>query len=140
MLITSAQYRNIKVNKINVRKKYAKNDFTRLTGAEAIEMEGGSNCILAKKKTMNGFDIKRYAYCLYIDFRKGIDNSYIKMSNKCNVNNCVKQEHLIATFKPTKEDIQYICDNLKTNGIEWLSNVFTVPIPLLSKFIEHIFK
>lgn len=110
-------------------KKNAKNGFTALTGIEAFQMLGGSDCLIVKNKSVKGYNPLRYAYMKYCGMN-GI-NENISVKNSCGVLNCVKKEHLIAVFNPTIEDKEYIRVYSKVNTKEELAHWFKVPIELL---------
>ncbi len=90
-------------------------------------MYGATNCILATKLTHKGIKIQLYAYCIYNDY---VFNTTIKVVSSCNILNCVKREHLIAYYCPTKGENDYILSYLKIDGHEHLANSYNVPLSL----------
>jgi hypothetical protein len=115
-------------------KKTADNEFTALTGIKAFRMIGGSNCVIVRSKTVKGIKPCRFAYRKY----NGMDNkgAYIEMSELveihtiCGVLNCVGKEHIVAKYKPCKEDIEYIQSYHKVNSLSEMSHFMKVPIQI----------
>lgn len=116
-------------------KKTAKNIFTALSGKDAFQMFGGSNCLIVKNLTVSGKqNVQRYAYSLYQE-ETYILNKFIKITCTCGVANCIKKEHLIAEYIPSKEEIEYINTYKDVDGIEVLAHNIKVPVELLTKFL-----
>lgn len=115
-------------------KKHASNEFMALFGIEAFPLLGGSNCLIVKHLTYNGHPIQRVAYLGYISSLTHQGTSAIKVNATCGIANCVLRDHLIASYKPTKKDQEYIRDNLYL-GHEFLTNALRVP----SKLFEQIY-
>jgi hypothetical protein len=79
-------------------KRNADNEFTTLTGIRAIQMEGGSNCLITKQNTLNNKPIRKVAYLLYNNIT-GVHPKRLramKVKTSCGVKNCVCRDHLIA--------------------------------------------
>jgi hypothetical protein len=115
-------------------KKYADNEFTAITGILAIQMRGGSNCLICNIIKTKDVPIQKYAYFQYNKLYKPYPP--IKLSTTCNVSNCVNKDHLIATYHPTKENIQYINTYLHVDGIEQLAFNLKIPVTLLSAYLK----
>jgi hypothetical protein len=79
-------------------KKQADNEFTALTGIRAIQMDGGSNCLITKQSTLNGTPIRKAAYILYNETYKVHPKrlKLMKVKTSCGVKNCVHRDHLVA--------------------------------------------
>lgn len=115
-------------------KKTAKNPFTALCGKRAFELFGGTNCLVTESVTTTGsMDIKKYAYFLYLDFKN--QNKDIRVTSTCGVANCVKKDHLVAEYSPSKADLEYINTYKDVDGIEVLAHNMKVPVDLLTKFL-----
>lgn len=120
--------------KYRVRKQF-KNEFSFLSGIEAIPMLGGSECLLSKQKaTTNHLPIQRHAYILY---NKNIAISpSLYISSTCGVKNCVKREHLQAKYCPTEADKKYIKDWLKVYGKEQMAHTMKVPLDIFEAWLS----
>ena len=88
-------------------KKANKNPFSGISGIDAVQLSGALDCIVTSQKSKElkaphkisnreTIPIKKYAYHLYTNIRLSDIKS---VTNSCGVNECVKQEHLIATLK-----------------------------------------
>lgn len=98
-------------------------------------MSGGSNCLITKHNTISGnISVQRYAHSKY--FFYPLNNSKVKVKSTCGVLNCVNKNHLIAEYKPTKKDIEYINTYIKVDGIEIMSHRLEIPIHILTEFIK----
>lgn len=86
-------------------KKYAKNDFTRLTGIFAIQVRIPNGCLVVDQLKTGGMSVQRYAYIHYFDLPR-LHRS-VSVTTVCDVENCVKKDHLKVVYKPTKEHIDY---------------------------------
>jgi len=111
-------------------KKHADNEFTAITGIEAILIMNGSNCLVVRKMTADRCPIQRYSYCLYSNNKLFYKNPYIKVTSSCGVLNCVRQNHLTATYEPTTKDNTYILEHLKIEGHEQLAHIKNIPLAL----------
>lgn len=120
-----------KQNRYRIRNRARNNPFSVLSGIEAFEMEGGSGCTIIKSKN---YQIQ--AFCLYNELSE--ISPKLKIIPSCGVKNCVKKEHLIATYQPTKKDAEYIKDYLKIDGAEYLSHTLNVPIGVFEEYIKTI--
>lgn len=110
--------------------------FSQHTGIPTVNIENGLGCTVVAQKTIaNGISITLYAYLLYSDF-KGKINTGVKISHTCNIGNCVQLDHLIATYTPSKKDIEYINSYLKLDGIEHLAHVLRVPLPAFRQYLK----
>lgn len=110
------------------------NEFSVLTGILAIEVLNTDKCLVTKALSISGgTPIQRYAYYLYTNTPP---NKHIKISASCGILNCVRKDHLIAKYQPTKKDIDYISTYLKIDGIEQLSKVLKVPSNLLTDYLS----
>lgn len=117
-------------------KKTANNLYSRLTGREAIQLTGNSDCLVQKyTKIKGGIPIERYAYTQY----KGQIPKTVHVSQICGVKQCVKQEHLRASYHPTKEDEQYIKNYIKIDGPEVLAERLGVPFKIFEEYISYQF-
>ena len=98
--------------KYRVRKS-AQNEFSAITGREAIQLSGSSDCLISPHTTTGeGVSIQHLAYDAY--YRPGEDvirrkksdmlHRSVKVRAICGVDQCVKKEHLEAVFKPTKKE------------------------------------
>lgn len=113
-------------------KKSAKNQFSALSGIEAIQLSGSADCLVVNRKTIHNIPPAKYAYCLY----KGIlkPSPYLKVKQSCGIKQCVKQEHLCATFSPPED----ILNQIKTNswmGVESLADTYQVGPELIADLI-----
>lgn len=113
----------------------ADNDFTKATGIEAIAVIGQLKCLVVKKLQYKSIPIQRLAYAIY-HYPESKGNNAIKVTSTCGVANCVLKDHLRAIYKPTKKDIEYIHDNMGSPGIEFLSHVMKVSLPMLKDWWE----
>jgi hypothetical protein len=79
-------------------KRKADNEFTALTGIRAIQMEGGSNCLITKQITLNNMPIPKTAYLLYNNIT-GVHPKRLKamkVKTSCGAKNCVHRDHLVV--------------------------------------------
>ena len=115
--------------------KHTKNPFTRITGVEVIELLGGQGCWITKKLTHNKVPMQQYAYYIHNDMF-GIDyNPKIHITSICGINNCIKKDHLQATYHPYKADQQYIADNIKTSGLSHMAHMMKITPQLLQQYL-----
>lgn len=116
------------------RIKYRKNnnEFSALFGIEAIQMNGGSNCLITKAMTTR--DLQREAYFAYTNTPH---NPAIKVSSSCCVTNCVKRDHLVGFYKPTIKDALYIKENLLISSKDWLANALNVPLSMFEEYLKN---
>jgi len=114
-------------------KKNAQNEFERLTGKETAQLSGIIDCIIYKKKTIGNKPAKEVAYCLYNEIDKIGAN--IKIVQTCGIDQCVKNEHLVASFSPNKKDADYIKTYIKIDGAEQLAHSFGVTLELFNYYI-----
>ncbi len=127
---------------INMKRKYrlkkrADNDYTAQTGKEAYTLHGGSACVVAVYKMFGNLTCQQYAY--YIFNLKDLNlpfNTKIKVSSTCGATNCVNRDHLVAVYKPSKENQQYITDYLKTDGISVIAHNLQVSKELLQTYLD----
>ena len=120
------------MKKLLRKKKYASNEFTKLSGVDAFFVMGGSDCLITEHDTRYGKSIQKYAYTLYFKYNS---NSII-VKPVCGIKNCVKKEHLEATLRLPKKDKQYILDWHRINGIEYMVNRFNIPAELIKKTLN----
>ncbi len=113
-------------------RKTAKNEFSAITGLKAMEMKGGSNCIIVNQLTISGMACARYAYIKYIDHKYGL-NINVHVSQSCGVLNCVKREHLIVEYTPSKKDMEYIKGYGSVMDDVELSHILHIPSDLLNR-------
>lgn len=111
------------MKRIYRQRKSADNEYTALTGIMAFKMNGGSNCLLirfgSKKKQKDAFSMYRDEFYKL--------NRNIKVTSTCGVLNCVKKDHLVAKYYPSKKEKEYI----EIYGKEVASNSLNVPIEML---------
>lgn len=113
-------------------KKTARNDFTAMTGIRAFTVNGGSNCIIVEYDTIRGMDCCRYAYIQYNDVRYKLSRN-VHFKQLCGVMNCVKKEHLVAEYIPTKSDIDYINGYGTAMDDNELAHALNIPVGLLKR-------
>ncbi len=114
-------------------KKTASSPFSALTGILATPMLGGSLCHICKQKTVKGsIPIQKHAYKLF----NNIYSKDITVTSICNVQNCVNPEHLTATYKPNKDDQEYIRIYLRIDGLESLAEKLHITPELLKDYIN----
>lgn len=120
-----------------MRKKYRikyranNNAFSAITGIDAFELSGGQNCLVTKS-----VNLQKKAYELYT--KTSNLGARIKISSVCGIQNCVKPEHLVATYKPTAKDAEYIKTYYKIDGAEHLAHAFKVPQNLMEEYIKTL--
>lgn len=132
---TSITYISMKNRRKYKLKATGKDAFQKKTGIKTILLTGGSDClIIGRKKYKNAYSNQLHAYCVYSG--KPI-NSRIKVTNTCGVTQCVKEEHLIPCYKPTKDDIEYIRAN-KMMGSDYLSHVLNIPKNLFESYLQSL--
>lgn len=120
---------------LRIKNMAKNNEFSVLTGILAIEVLNTQKCLVTKiLSASKGVPIQKYAYHLYT---KSLPHRYIKISSTCGILNCVKKDHLIAKYEPTKKDIDYISTYLKIDGIEQLSSVLKVPTNILEDYLSN---
>lgn len=124
------------------RKNYLKQkgycEFSRIEGIDAYEMNGGSGCIITRKTVFRRINNNRRAYFAYVGFPIYGANYNIQVSNTCGVLNCVKREHLIAVYQPSKKEQEYIATYLKIEGKEQLAHTLQIPITLFEQYLTTI--
>ena len=118
---------------------HSTNCYTRITGNLALQMQGGSNCLITKALVYKGIPNQRVVYCVENNVPSFMDNCKIKTITTCNVQNCINIDHIRATYQPTKDDVQYITDNLRLNGLEHQAHIMKIPPQLLQNYLDtHI--
>lgn len=110
----------------------AKNEFSRIAGIRAIQMKGGSECIIVDNNTIKGFSVDKYAYIIYNGIGYSL-NRNIDYVRSCGVENCVKREHIKAIYTPSKSDLEYINSYGKSMSREDLAKALCVPVDILMK-------
>ena len=85
----------------NKNKKFAKNEFTALTGVRAIQVQNPDPalaCLVTEAKTIDGLSVAKHAYILYHDLKMShpTRRERIRVTRTCNTANCVARDHLIA--------------------------------------------
>lgn len=121
------------LQKIHKRKikKFAKNEFSKISGQATIQLTGNSNCLVTRQATANGLSIQRYSYeRVYNDFSFDLSNS-VRVTTICGVNQCVKKEHLKATFYPKEEDKGYLESFGKNATTEEQAHYLGIPVDVL---------
>lgn len=116
----------------NRLKKSADNDYTAVTGKRAYRLYGGSNCIVSVYTYVNNLTCQQYAYAILSQITP---NNRIKVSSTCQATNCVNMVHLIAEYKPTTKDKEYIKSYAKM-GVDSLANSLKIPIALLQAYLS----
>jgi hypothetical protein len=119
-------------------KKTGDNEYTRATGNRAYTLKGGSNCVVSAIDSVysNKYKVQPHAY--YIFNHKDIDlpfNPHIKITTTCGATNCVNRDHLIATYKPSKEDREYLKDWYKPANHDDMAQKLSVLPSLLSQYL-----
>jgi hypothetical protein len=119
--------------KYRIKKLVRSTEFSKLSGVDSFEVDGGTQCHIVRSLTTKGMPSSKYAYFLFIGNLSL--NSDIRVKTTCGVKNCVKKEHLVAEYFPNKKDKEYIDMYYKLDGIEQLAHVFVVPVDLLEKYL-----
>src|SRR5574343_357430 len=117
--------------KYRIKNRANNNEFSALSGIEAFELLGGQNCLITKSK-----NTQPIAYELYRNIQKM--SKKIKVYSTCGIKNCVKKDHLIAIYKPTKKETEYIKTYAKIDGSEQLAHVLKVPRDLMENYIKTL--
>jgi hypothetical protein len=84
-----------KRNKVMLK---ADNEFSALTGLEAIQLSGSHDCLVTNKKTFNGLPVAKVAYIKYhkLESQHRKRKKLLRVYRTCGVDQCVKREHLKA--------------------------------------------
>lgn len=120
-----------------MKKKYrlkysAKDEYQKAVGVKTIQLRGSCDCLIINRlKYKDTYTNQQHAYSVY---NNTPINKAIKVTNTCGIEQCIKKEHLVAKYHPTKDDIEYIKLN-KMMGIDYLSHVLKIPEDLLQEFL-----
>lgn len=118
-------------------KKSAKNEFTAVTGIRAVQLLGGSNCIAVGSKTIKSEKPCRFAYRKYNKVYEL--NEWVNVYTTCGVLNCVSKEHIVAEYKPTKNDLEYIGTYHKVNSLEEMAHYMRVPVQVYEVWYNNVY-
>lgn len=110
------------------------NEFSSITGILALEVLNKHKCLITNVLTIsNGIPVQRFAYSLYTNTSP---NRYIKVTPSCGVLNCVRKDHLVAKYVPSKKEADYINTYLRIDGVDNLSHTLKVPLALLKDYLS----
>lgn len=115
-------------------KAYASEPYQKATGVKTIQLRGNCDCLIINRlKYKEKYTNQQHAYSIF----NGITfNPDIKVTNTCGIVQCIKKEHLLAVYKPNKEDAQYIKDNRSMYSIEELAFFVKTPVQLLQDYLN----
>lgn len=112
--------------------------FSQHTGILTVNVKNGLGCTVVRQETINGGQsITLYAYLHYINFNGKI-NPAVKISHTCGIENCVNGDHIIATYSPTKKDIDYINTYFSADGTDALAHMLNVPLPVFKAYLKSV--
>ena len=117
-------------------KKHAKNAFEAETGLKTITLSGLHNCIITENKTHKGVPIHNISYMVKNDLK--IYNKGLTIATSCGINQCVHPDHLeIQKYTVTTQELEYINDYLKIDGIEAVSKKIGITPKDLTSWLAH---
>lgn len=118
--------------KYRIKNRVNNNAFSALTGIEAIEVVNPNCCLVVKQLSANGgIPITKYAYCIYYNYPTSLN---ITVSHTCDIENCVRQDHLIATYRPSKKDLEHIDMYKNIDDMKTIAEYLKVPLDLFRPF------
>lgn len=123
--------------KYRIKNRQNSTEFSKLTGIEAFQMSGGAGCLITRFNTISpsNTSIQKHAYRLYNDIKHKLGRN-VKVTASCGAENCVEKSHLIAVYKPTEPDLEYIAAYGGVDEPVDLARRLEVSIELLKPFLK----